>query len=453
MKNILEYIIRNFNSIYDHSIDPCEIGWGVRISEGINIRRSDNEYFERRQILDTGNIAWREWMGKKIPFIFDEDLDSDTNILSETDTSVVINFDIISASFFFLSGWQEFVSDSKDRYGRFEYSESIQKMLGITGLPVVNYYFDILRCAAQIAYKKKIRAAKWSGKEISLCITHDIDNCESAWKQGSYREFIKGNIFAPFKLFFKKVLSNDDWFNFDEIMKIEQSYGITSTFFFLPETSPSNGIPNADYNIENGKYRKIIHKLVSQNFEIGIHGSTGTHLDLARLASEIKKTGNAVKGNRFHFLLFDVMKTPSILKLSGLGYDSTLGFAEAPGFRNSYCHPFYMYNITSGVISDVIEIPLTVMDVTFEKGYLNAGKEEALKLMKELFGEIKKFNGCMTLLWHNTFFSDYKFSGWREIYCRFIEFAGENGAFITRGSEIYNIFKSRPNETIAGRII
>jgi hypothetical protein len=441
MKNILQYIIRNFNVVYDHKLDPDNISWGEVSIDGINIRRTENGYFDRRDPLVTSAITWRMWKGISIPFIFNSE--SDLEILTETETGVHINFDIISASFFFLSGWQEYVSDSKDRYGRFEYSGSIQKILGITKLPIVNYYFDILKCAAEIKLKKKISEVNWEGREISVCLTHDIDNCESAWKQGSYRELLKGNLFAPFKLVFKKIFLNDDWFNIKNIISLEQSYGISSTYFFLAESSSINGIPNADYDLNNLKYRNIIDKLVAGKFEIGIHGSTGSHTDLKRLTTDIRKTGVEVKGNRFHFLLYDVMKTPSVLEKSGLKYDTSLGFAEAPGFRYSYCHPFYLYNIQSGQISDIIEIPLIVMDVTFEKGYLNSGKEEALRLMMELFGEIKKFKGCLTILWHNTFFSDYKFSGWREIYCRFVEFALDNGALMTGGAEIYKIIDDR----------
>ena len=80
------------------------------------------------------------------------------------------------------------------------------------------------------------------------------------------------------------------------------------------------------------------------------------------------------------------------------------------------------------------------MDVTFEKKYLNISQEEALQKMINLANEIEKFGGCFTLLWHNTSFSDYKYKGWKEIYCKFLEFAIEKGALITNGENIYELF-------------
>ena len=61
------------------------------------------------------------------------------------------------------------------------------------------------------------------------------------------------------------------------------------------------------------------------------------------------------------------------------------------------------------------------MDVSFGKKYMGINKEDALAKVYDLVGEIKKFNGCFTLLWHNTYFSEYKYTGWKEVYCKILE--------------------------------
>jgi len=45
---------------------------------------------------------------------------------------------------------------------------------------------------------------------------------------------------------------------------------------------------------------------------------------------------------------------------------------------------------------------------------------------------VKKFNGHITLLWHNKYFSGYKYGGWRGVFEKFVEMCQEQGGiFIT----------------------
>lgn len=438
MPDILSYVLKNFFAVYKIKPMNIDIGYGTDEVGKIWIKRNDNHYFEYHEVLNLRNIIWKEWKKVKIPFLFDNKNTGD--IISMNKGNIIINYDIVASSFYLLTNWQEYISQSKDDYGRFSYSDSLQYQLQISEIPVVNYYFDILRDAIETGYNINLIQDLWEKKSFSVCLTHDIDLCESAWIQGSYREFIKGRIFSPIKLITKKIITNDDWFNFDKIIEIERYYKVNSTFMFLANSESKNGIPNADYNISHPKYRKTLVLILKNKSEVAIHGSIGTHKNTDLLKSEIERTSANIKGNRFHFLLYDVYSTPEVLTQSGLKYDSTLYFAETCGFRNSYCFPFYLYDIKNNLTTDIIEIPLTVMDVTFEKKYLNISQEEALQKMINLANEIEKFGGCFTLLWHNTSFSDYKYKGWKEIYCKFLEFAIEKGALITNGENIYELF-------------
>jgi hypothetical protein len=438
MEDIFNYFIKNFNEIYRINPGEFKISYGIDNESIVQIARNDNDYFNRTEPLNISDIAWKEWRDTSIPFLFDY-IDKE-NIITKSIDKVIINYDIIAAGFYLLSNWQEYVCGSKDMYGRFLFTESVQHQLKITEIPVVNYYFDILKNAIEIGYKIKLNNKLWDGKNLSVCITHDIDLCESAWLQGSYRELRKGHIFSPVKLIARKIFGTDEWFNFRKIIEIENSYKCNSTFFFLPEDRTRNGIPNADYKITDPKFNKIFDLIEGNGSEVAVHGSIGTHNAGAHLRTEIAKTGREISGNRFHFLMYDAFYSPEVLSSSGLKYDSTLGFAEAVGFRNSICHPFYLYDIKNKRITDVVEIPLTVMDVTFEKKYMKMEKEEAYKKMVALLEETEKFNGCFTLLWHNTYFSEYKFTGWKEIYCRFLEYAGGKKALITSGKNILRNF-------------
>jgi hypothetical protein len=219
-------------------------------------------------------------------------------------------------------------------------------------------------------------------------------------------------------------------------------YRVNSTYFFLASNKTIGGIPNADYDIKNRKFRKVFDLIEKNGSEIALHGSIGTHDNRVRLESEMRLLSREVSGNRFHFLLYDAFHSPEVLSGSGLRYDSTLGFPENIGFRNSYCLPFYLFDIKNNKITNVLEIPLTVMDSTFEKKYMAIEKEEALVRIFQLLDEVEKFNGCFTLLWHNTCFSEYKHTGWKDIYCRFLEYLSGKEALVTSGKNILGHFSS-----------
>ena len=439
-EQIFNYILKNFGAIYKINPGEFNINYGIDKRSRIQIIKGDVDYFTRKEPFNPTRVIWKEWNDIKIPFLFDSE--STTNIITYSDGQVLINNDIIASTFFFLSNWQEYVSSDKDIYGRFPMTESMQYKLNFLCIPVVNYYFEILKKGIEQAYKIKLEQRLWNGKKMAVCLTHDVDLCESAWIQGSFRELLKGNIFAPIRLAAARLFADDKWFNFIEIVEIEKRYNANSTFFFLPFKGKKNGIPNADYDITKPKFRKVFKLIKRKGSEIALHGSIGTSTDRDLLKKEINRIGVEVIGNRYHFLMYDSFLSPALLSESGLKYDSSLGFAESVGFRNSYCLPFYLYDIKNNKSTDLIEIPLNVMDVSFGKKYMGIKKEEALTKMCHLVDEIERFNGCFTLLWHNTYFSKFKYEGWKNIYCEILKYCSGKDALLTNGENICRSFKS-----------
>jgi len=313
------------------------------------------------------------------------------------------------------------------------------KKIGITHVPVVNYYFDILHDAISQHTGKTSDKGLWNDYSFAVALTHDIDNCMSAWLEGSFSELKKGNLLSIPSLVLKRFMSRDDWFNFDLISSLEKQYGARSTFFFLPEKGKKDKMKNADYHINNQKIREVIRKLEDDGFEIGIHGSFGTHVDTQKLKNEITKINSpAITGNRFHFLMFDTVKTTGILEKCGIRYDTSLGFAEHTGFRRGICRPFYLYDFERNKISNVLEIPLIVMDTTLRnQKYMGYSPEKTRDEIFKLLAEVKKFKGVFTLLWHNTYFSEYKFTGWKQIYIDVLEHCINNNALMTTCRNVY----------------
>lgn len=440
MTKQFDFFLKNFQLFFN--IGDVEINYGVNSEKLISIVQSiENSFWNQKKDVNLDRIIWKEWKNVKIPFLFESDDSKD--IITRSEEKVIINYDIVASAFYFLSGWNELVNPAKDEFGRIKFENSIFRKLDIITTPVVNYYFDILNEAIALVGKQE-KKAPWNTLDFGVCLTHDIDTCQSAWLEGSFSELKKKRVLSIPKLIMKGLWGKDDWFNFSTITKIEKQYNALSSFYFLPQKGKVGTWKNADYNIKSKSIQKTIATLLANGNEIGVHGSFGTHNSAEKLTNDIQRINrHLVIGNRFHFLMFDPLKTVSVLEECGIKYDSSLCFAEHIGFRRGTCYPFYLYNFEKDQISTVIEMPLIVMDSSLSyKKYMGLTPEHSFESVTQIIDEVKKFNGVFTLLWHNTFFSDYKYTGWREIYIKILEYCMKNNGLLTNGPEIYTRIKS-----------
>jgi hypothetical protein len=180
---------------------------------------------------------------------------------------------------------------------------------------------------------------------------------------------------------------------------------------------------DAYYSFDEHRVKQLFKSLQDQGCELGIHGTVRSSTTLEALTSDIKKlenaTGQPVLGIRQHRLMFDRKLTHHIHQQAGLDYDSTLGYADHEGFRNSYCLPFRPYDFDSDAMMDIWEIPLTVMDVTLFQ-YRKLTYPEALDAVRLVLDEVKKFKGVFVLLWHNGQNHEFLQPGMTDFYAELI---------------------------------
>ena len=428
--DILNYFLTNYALKY--SFEKGKVLFGDTKKGCITIKKEDNGFFDGKKQISTDGIVWKSWKNKEIPFLFSKDANKE--ILTKTDGYVSINYDVVSASSYLLSGWHEHISDNKDSLGRVNYQNSLMEQLGITEIPVVNYYFDILHTALnQLNDSYSVEKSKFS-----VALTHDIDNCMTAWVEGSFSELKNKKIHNLPRLLFKRLFKKDEWFNFEEISALETTRNARSTFFFLPQKGKVNGRKNADYDVTSKTFQHQIELLIAKGHEIGLHGSFGTHVDFEKFILDKERLGTSVHGNRFHFLMFDVNQTTSLLEKAGIKYDASIGFAEHVGFRRGSCYPFFMYDFENNRISNVLELSTHIMDTTLQHNkYMSIPAEKASDTVKPIIDEVIKFNGVLSLLWHNTHFSRFKYGGWKEVYVKILNYCKKHHAKLTTCEDIY----------------
>ena len=361
------------------------------------------EYFKYRYISEYD-----------IPVIFgSEELKIATN-------KIICGVDIFASSFFMLTRWEEYVNEIKDSHDRFLAKESLAFKNKFLDRPLVNEYVEMLwnmLVSLGFSEKRKIRS-------YQMLLSHDVDTpfqeLFRPWKfaiRRSVGDILKRkDIKLSIKRLnnWKKVRSGmvelDPYNTFNFIMKESEKRGIKSAFYFLPDGSAED--PNR-YTVRYPIIQELLKSIYKRGHEIGYHASYDTYLDRNKTVEEVQlllktlcKIGikNCIAGGRQHYLRWSNPDTYRNWEEAGLKYDSTLTFADYPGFRCGVCFEFPVYDILERKTLKMIERPLVVMEGSIiSDTYLGLGySESALEKFKGFKQICKKYNGDFTLLWHNS---------------------------------------------------
>lgn len=279
------------------------------------------------------------------------------------------------------------------------------------------------------------------GKRFAVCLTHDIDAVYPytsklgiayiTLKSLKERQ-LKNALKVPFYTINKKW---NPWWNFKDIMSLEEKYGAKSSFYFL---TLNNG--DLDFNFEVEDLKHEMSNIADKGWEVGLHGGHEAYNSLEEIKEKKKKLedvlGKKVVGYRNHYLKFKVPDTWTLLEKAGFKYDTTFGYADCVGFRNGMCHPFKPFNLVTNEEIDIWEIPLTIMDCTLFD-YMRLDLIKAWDVTKKLIDTVEKYNGVITILWHNTYMVGEMLNFYEKIlrYCR------EKEAWMTSGEEICEWWK------------
>lgn len=305
---------------------------------------------------------------------------------------------------------------SLDELGRMKFENSLRKNLGIDKNIVLQKMLVLHEQNQQLK-----NTLKRSDHNSYFFLSHDIDSIHGSFLQDGLWAIKKGRLDVIFKLLVNAAASKPAWFNMDLIQKTESEYDFRSTFYWLVNKGRiDKRQTNADYDINSKKLKDSILKLSKAGFENALHKSISSD----SFKEEIQKAPFTVNGNRCHYLKFQLPRLYSEIERSGLKADASLGFAEHYGFRNNYGYPFHPYNLQNGKPHSFIEIPLNVMDGTFQR-YMKIPVHETAKTIIN-FLEKNNRNTLLSILWHNTFFAGYKHEGYLSEYKKILGYLYES---------------------------
>jgi hypothetical protein len=334
--------------------------------------------------------------------------------------------DIFGSIFFMLTRYEELLNLKRDNHLRFSAVDSIAYKENFLHRPIVDEYVEILW---------HLLSLKWGGLKRKLNIYQNFITCDVDWPNDlSYSSLknlaltIARNIYARnisnaikvvFKYIQKKIGINvvDDYLeSLYWIMDVNEINGNRVAFFFIPLNTSKFDPPNS---FQDNATRKLLRDIYARGHEIGVHPGYETFNNDQLFQQSIEKFKNILLsegisqntiGVRQHFLRWEVSSTPQLQEKYALNYDSSLAFADKPGFRCGTSMEFTMYDLVNRVPLKLKQRPLIIMESTIiAKRYENMGyKSSAHNLFLYYKNTTKLFNGCFTLLWHNSHFENKK---------------------------------------------
>lgn len=367
--------------------------------------------------------------------------------------NLIFHHDLLKSAFYLLSGYDEqFVNKKRDHWGRVTYEGSIQQRLNIIDRPLVNEYFDIIIEGINeylLHHDKDPIAKRTLFSTFGFLLSHDIDVIDKfGWPHLGFKlkelaglaktEHTKKQIFkATFQSavqFINPWRSNPYW-NFEYLLEVEKKHEIKAAYYFLDKDRDGG----SKYDFTDSRLLHLFNQLSEAGHEIGIHGTSKT-IDNEQVLKDqkvlLEKNANiTVYGGRQHRLLLDIPKTFRNHAAAGLRYDSTIGFAEREGFRNSFCLPFKPYDFENQKAIEIWQFPLVAMDVTLFS-HRKLSNAQILETIDTLMNQVEKHHGIFTLLWHNSFFDETLYPGVTKTYERILDLISTRHAKGITGKEL-----------------
>ena len=352
-------------------------------------------------------LPLRQW--EDTPILFGH---NSTEIVGDT---LIIHADLIAGTYFLISRYEEMIRPKvRDVHGRFPGKESLPYRAGFIDRPIIEEWGVLLRAALR---SRGLDVNEPPSAIRKVYLTHDVDQLAHFRRtRGMLGGLIRGikrktERKMALKSYFGGVIF-DPWYTFPYLYKLDtelqQKMGrdrcevitfIRSGGGRKKEDKPASNLAHPDYKLLL-KYTK--RKKVS----VGLHTSYEAGIHPGLVAKEKKNleefTETEITYNRNHFLNNREPADMTALIDAGISDDFSLGYADIAGFRLGTCRPVRWINPANRSITSLTLHSLTVMDVTLsEKRYMFMNAHDALQYCISLIETVKRFNGEISLLWHN----------------------------------------------------
>lgn len=329
-----------------------------------------------------------------------------------------IPYDILAASFYLLSRYEEYLPHVKDNHGRFPPSESLAYQQGFLRRPLVDQwayalYGELCERFPELAAREErtYRFRPVIDVTTSHCFAH----------RGILRSL--GGFFydlghLKFRRMWQRIRvwldpASDPYDNFETLNGLHKKYPVRAMFFFQfaeYSTYDKNVSPN------NNRFRYLV-KSVADYSIVSLAISYTASKDPEVMKEEKKRLSQVlnrpVKYSRIRYNRVLVPQTYRDLVEAEFAEDYTMGYTHAIGFRASTCTPFYFYDL--GLES---QQPIRIFPFAFHDYALLAfpDPDSITEALDSLYGQVRDVNGEFTCIFSNELLGEYRDDDWLKQY-------------------------------------
>ncbi|MDM9632318.1 polysaccharide deacetylase family protein [Robiginitalea aurantiaca] len=328
-----------------------------------------------------------------------------------------IPFDILAASFYLLSRYEEYLPHVRDQHGRFPPSESLAFQKNFLRLPLVDLWANKLleklreRFPEILTDRKPYRFTPIIDVTTSHCYAH----------RGVFRG-MAGLLLDVSRLKLKRIWERlrvsvnpalDPYDNFDRLLALDQEYGARTMFFFQfaeYSTYDKNVSPN------NNAFKYLI-KSVADYCTVSLGVSYAAAEEPDTLRDEKRRLSDVihrpVNYARMRYNRVEVPNTYRSLVDAEFSRDYSLGYTHEIGFRASTCFPFFFYDISLEAQQPIKIYPFAFHDYALTR---YSSVQEILKDLDTLFEKVKSVNGRMIAVFSNELLGGDQPIDWLKLY-------------------------------------
>ena len=331
-----------------------------------------------------------------------------------------LGFDILSATFFLLTRYEEYGEYEPDVYGRYAHWNSLAWKQGFLNRPLVDEWMLQFRNILQV----KFPLVHFSIPSFQFRPTYDIDIAWSYLHKGFFRAL--GGLFRQPSTVVKRVQvllrrQPDPYDAVQRMAGLHQLYPFRPLTFFLAARQRSE----LDKNVS--PFSKAFRSLVlqyAQFSDIGLHPSdfSNTHPECLQKEKQLLEgcLHQPITQSRHHYLKVQLPHSYRLLIKAGITQDYSMGYGTVNGFRASTSNSFLWYDLETETETSLQVHPLTWMEAnSFYE--LKQSPEEALHELMGFYHQIKRVGGTLITVMHNHFLgTDPLYTGWGTMYEQFL---------------------------------
>lgn len=325
--------------------------------------------------------------------------------------------DLLAASFYLLTRYEEYLPHVSDEHGRFPAAQSLGARHGFLTLPVVDLWAQRLLGLLTEQFGD-LKAQK---NVYHYCSMLNVSASHEFLYRGFLRQ-ISGVLmdilgFKLRRLGYRALvgmgMKRDPYDLYEEVLKAHKKLDqVPKVFFQLAQYGPF------DKNVSpyNRHFQHLI-KSVGDYAQIALAASYASFDDPELLLEEKKVLSDIVHrpidSCKTRYNRLNIPLTYRDMVDAGFTQDYSMGYTHDLGFRAGTCTPFYFYDLYLEMQQPIMVYPFAVQDYALLK---EKSVADALRKMQAMYDQVHQLGGWMGVIFSMELLGSPQKYDWKKLY-------------------------------------